>query len=254
MLFKGKPCPSCKTQETSLLVSSTPLISPPPGQRPCTSDFSQRLIHFAMSYRCQVFPNQFWLKAFDTYWTRMWKRNPERKVGWEKERQWPRLWDSSTVHRAHRVLLRSLLSLVVVIQSLSHVWLFMTPWTAACRTSLSFSISQSLLKLIHWVDDAIQPSHSLLPPFPPALNFPSIGVFSNESHLMAKVLELQLQHVLPVNIKDWFPLGLVGLISLLSKGLSRVFSSTTIQKHQFFSTQPSLEFNSHTHAWLLEKP
>ena len=96
MLFKGKRCPSCKTQETSLLVSSTLLTSPPPGQGPCTSDFFQRLIHFTMSYRCQVFPKQFWLKAFDAYWTRMWKRNAERGVGWEKERWWPRLWDSST--------------------------------------------------------------------------------------------------------------------------------------------------------------
>ena len=60
--------------------------------------------------------------------------------------------------------------------------------------------------------------------------------------------------VLPMNIQGWFLLGLTGLISLLFKGLSRVFSSTTIQKHQFFSAQPSLWFNSHIHTWLLEKP
>ena len=60
--------------------------------------------------------------------------------------------------------------------------------------------------------------------------------------------------ILPVNIQDWFPLGLTGLISLLSKGLSRVFSSTTIQKHQFFSAQSSLWSNSHINTWLLEKP
>ena len=59
--------------------------------------------------------------------------------------------------------------------------------------------------------------------------------------------------VFPVNIQDWFPLGLTGLISLLSKGLSRVFSNTTIQKHQFFSAQLSLWSNSHIHTWLLEK-
>ena len=59
--------------------------------------------------------------------------------------------------------------------------------------------------------------------------------------------------VLPVNIQGWFPLGLTGLISLLSKGLSRVFFSTTIQKHQFFGTQPSLWSNSYLHTWLLEK-
>ena len=60
--------------------------------------------------------------------------------------------------------------------------------------------------------------------------------------------------VLPINIQCWFPLGLTGLISLQSKGLSRVFSNTTVQKHQFFSTQLSLWSNSHIHTWLLEKP
>ena len=58
--------------------------------------------------------------------------------------------------------------------------------------------------------------------------------------------------VLPMNIQDWFPLGFTGLISLLSKRLSRVFSSITVQKHQFFSAQPSLWFHSHIHTWLLE--
>ena len=60
--------------------------------------------------------------------------------------------------------------------------------------------------------------------------------------------------VLPVNIQSWFPLGLTGLISLLSKGLSRVFSSTAVRKHQFFGTQPFLWSNSHIHTWLREKP
>ena len=60
--------------------------------------------------------------------------------------------------------------------------------------------------------------------------------------------------VLPMNIQDWFPLGLIGLISLQSKRLSGVFSNTTVQKHQFFSIQPSLWSNSHIHSWLLEKP
>ena len=60
--------------------------------------------------------------------------------------------------------------------------------------------------------------------------------------------------VLPVNFQDWFSLGLTGLISLQSKGLSRVFSNITVQKHQFFRVQPSLQFNSCIHTWLLEKP
>ena len=63
-----------------------------------------------------------------------------------------------------------------------------------------------------------------------------------------------LASVLPMNIQDGFPLGLTGLISLQSKGLSRVFSSTTVQKHQFFGAPLSLQSNSHIHTWLLEKP
>ena len=60
--------------------------------------------------------------------------------------------------------------------------------------------------------------------------------------------------VLPMNFQGWFPLGLTGWISLQSKGLSRVFSNTTVQKHQFFGAQPSLWYNSHIHTWPLEKP
>ena len=60
--------------------------------------------------------------------------------------------------------------------------------------------------------------------------------------------------VLPMNTQDWFPLGWTGWISMQSKGLSRVFSNITVQKHQFFGTQLSLESNSHIHTWLLEKP
>ena len=68
------------------------------------------------------------------------------------------------------------------------------------------------------------------------------GLFQwiNSSHQLAKVLEFQLQHVFPMNIQDWFPLGWTGWISLQSKGLSRVFSNTTVQKHQLFGAWPSL--------------
>ena len=97
---------------------------------------------------------------------------------------------------------------------------------------------------VHWLSDAIQPFHPLLPSSPPALNlsqhqdlFPSIRVCS--LHQVAEVLELQLQlSVLPMNIQDWFPLGLTGWISLQYKGLSRVCSNMTVQKHQFFGTLP----------------
>ena len=90
---------------------------------------------------------------------------------------------------------------------------------------------------VHWIGDAIQPSHPLLPPSPLVLNLSQHqGLFQwvNSSHQVAKVLELQLQHqVLPMNIQGWFPLELTGLISLQSKELSRIFSSTTIWKHSF---------------------
>ena len=104
---------------------------------------------------------------------------------------------------------------------------------------------------VYWIDDAIQPSHPLSSPSPPALNLSQHqGLFQrvSSSHQVAKILELQLHHQFPMTIQNWFPLE---LISLLSKGFSRDFSSTTIQKHQFFSTQPSLWSSSHIHTWLL---
>ena len=107
---------------------------------------------------------------------------------------------------------------------------------------------------VHWVSDAIQPSHPLSSPSPPASNLFQHQVFQwiGLSHQVAKVLELQLQQQSILNIQGWSPLGLTGLIPLQSKGLSRVFSRTAIQKHQFFSAQPSLWSSSHIHTWLLE--
>ena len=91
---------------------------------------------------------------------------------------------------------------------------------------------------------------------PPSV-FPSIRVFSNESALHIRWQSIQVSastSVLPTNTQDWSPLGLTGWISLQSKGLSRVFSNTTVQKHQFFGAQPSSQSNSHIHTWPLEKP
>ena len=93
---------------------------------------------------------------------------------------------------------------------------------------------------VHWVSDAIQPSHPLSSPSP-ALNLSQHQDFFqwvSSLHQVAKVLGVSASaSVLPMNIQDWFPLGLTGLISLLSKWLSRVFSNTTVQKHQFFGAQ-----------------
>ena len=95
---------------------------------------------------------------------------------------------------------------------------------------------------VHHVGDAIFLSHPLSSPSPPPSIFPSIRVFSNESVLhirWPKCWSFSLSIIPPMNILGLFSLGLTGLISLLSKGLSRVFSNTIVQKHQFFSTQPS---------------
>ena len=108
---------------------------------------------------------------------------------------------------------------------------------------------------VHWVGDAIQPSHPLLPPsrvfclqsFLGSGSSPLSQLFeSGGQSIEASASASASASVLPVNFQGWFPLGLTGLISLLSKGLSRVFSSTIIRKHQFFVVQSSLWFNSHT--------
>ena len=109
----------------------------------------------------------------------------------------------------------------------------------------------------HSLTDAIQPSHPVLPLSPPAFSLSQHqGLFQwvDSSHQVAKVLEFSASaSVLPMNIQDWFPLGWTGWISLQSKGLSRVFFNTTVQKHQFFGTQPSSQSNSHIHTWPQEK-
>ena len=151
-----------------------------------------------------------------------------------------------------------LLAFVVVVQSLSCVQLFVTPWTAAHQASLSFTISQSLLKIMsielvmlfnHLILCRL---HLLLPSI-----FPSISVFSSELALhirWPKLLELQSASIFPMNIQGWFSLGLTGLISLQSFVLSTVFSSTTIWKHQFLDAQPSLWASSDTCSWPLGRP
>ena len=106
---------------------------------------------------------------------------------------------------------------------------------------------------VHGVGDAIQLSHPLLSPSPPALNLSQHqGLFQwvSSSHQVAQVLEFQLPvaSVLLINVQCWFLLGWTGWISLPAKGLSRVFSNTTIQKRQFFGTQLSLWSISHMRA------
>ena len=145
----------------------------------------------------------------------------------------------------------------VVVQPLSHVWLFATPWTAAHQASLSFTISRSLLKLMSF--ELVIPSNHLILCHPLLLPsvFPSIRVFSDELALCIrwpKCWSFSFSISPSSEYSGWFPLGLTGLISLLSKGLSKVFCCTTIRRHLFLSAQPSLWSSSHIHMWLREKP
>ena len=143
------------------------------------------------------------------------------------------------------------------VQSLSCVQLFATPWTAACQASLSITNSWSLLKLMS-IESGMHPTiSSPVVPFSSCLySFPTSGSFPMSWHLNGgqSVEGSASASVLPINIQNWFPLGWTGWISLLSKWFSRVFSNTTVQKHQFFGAQLSFWSNSDIHTWLLKKP
>ena len=148
--------------------------------------------------------------------------------------------------------------MVSSVQSLSCVQLFVTSWTAAHQVSLSITtpgLYSNSCPLSRWCHPDILSSvvpFSFCPQsLPGSESFPmsqffawggqSIGVSPSASFL-------------PKNTQDWSPLEWTGWISLQSKGLSRVFSNTTVQKHQFFSAQVSSQCNSHIYTWLLEKP
>ena len=144
------------------------------------------------------------------------------------------------------------------LQSLSHIQLFVTLWTAAHQASLSITNSQSLLKLMSYV--SVMPSNHLILCSPLLLHpsiFPSIRVFSNKSVLHIRWPKYW-SFSFSISTSSWYSrlisLGLTGWISLQFKRLSRIFSYTTVQKHQFFSTQLPSQSNSHIHTWLLEKP
>ena len=116
-------------------------------------------------------------------------------------------------------------------------------------------LAQTHVHLSRWCHPAIlssvDPFSSCPQSFPALGSFPMSWLFTSGGQSIGASASAS---VLPMNIQDWFPLGRTGWISLQSKGLSRVFSNTTIQKHQFFSAQLSSQSNSHIHTWLLEKP
>ena len=146
----------------------------------------------------------------------------------------------------------------IFISQFSHIWIFVTPWTPALQASLSITNSQSLLKLMSI--KSMMPSNHLIPCHPllllPSI-FPSIRVFSSDSVFCIRwpkcwsfnfSISPSNEYSGRISFRiNWFDV-------LQSKGLSRVFSNTTVQKHHFFSTQLSSESNSHIHTWPLEKP
>ena len=144
------------------------------------------------------------------------------------------------------------------VQLLSRVRLFVTQWIAACQASLSITNSRSLPKLMSI--KPVMPSSQLIlchPLFSCPQSLPASGSFPM-SQLFPwggqSIGVSALASVLPKNTHGWSPLEWTSWISLQSKGLSRVASNTTVQKHQFFGAQLSSQSNSHIHAWLLEKP
>ena len=140
--------------------------------------------------------------------------------------------------------MRKIISMFSSVQSLRRVPLFVTPRTAACQASLSITNSQSPPKPISI--ESVMPSNHLFLCRPLLLLSsipPSIRVFSSESALpirWPKYWSFSFKISLPMNTQDWSPFGWTHWISLQSKGISRVFSNTTVQKHQFFSAQLSL--------------
>ena len=123
------------------------------------------------------------------------------------------------------------------VQSLSHVRLFATPWITAHQASLSITNSCSSSRWCHpAISSSVVPFSSCPQSLPASASFPMSQLFTWGGQSIGVSASAS---VLPMNTQDWSPLGWTGWISLQSKGLSRVFSNTTVQKHQFFNAQPS---------------
>ena len=145
---------------------------------------------------------------------------------------------------------------IVVVQLLSHVPLFAVRGLQYARLpcpSLTPWIHSNSFPWSQWchptISSSIIPFSSFPQSFPASGSFPISWLFAPGDQSIGASAS-----VLPMNIQVWFPLGLTGLTSLQSKGLSRVLSSTTVEKHEFFNAQPSLWSSSHIRTWLLEKP
>ena len=144
------------------------------------------------------------------------------------------------------------------VQSLSHVWLFATPWTAAHQASLSFTISPEFAQTqVHWVSDAIQPSHPLSPPSPSAFTVSHHQVFPNESVPCIRWpkywnFSFSISSSNECSALISFRMGWLDILAV--QGTLKSLLQQQVQKHQFFSTQLSSQSNSHIHTWPQEKP
>ena len=179
------------------------------------------------------------------------------------------LWSDSAFHSRVETQVQDILTMTLYkilnarscfssVQSLSCVRLFAAPWIAACQAFLSITSSWSLLKLKSI--ESVMPSNHLilcrplllLHPITPSIgSFPMNQLFTWGGQSTGVLVSVSVH---PMNTQDWSPWGWTGWTSCQSKGLSRVFSNTTGQKHQFFYAQVSPQSNSHIHTWPLEKP
>ena len=156
----------------------------------------------------------------------------------------------------NRIAVVSFNSLKIVVWSLCSIWIFGTPMHCSTPGFLTCTVSQSLLNVhCRWchqtISSSVAPFSSYLLSFPASESLLISGLFALGGQIIGASVSAS---VFPMNIQDRFPLELTGLISLQSKGLSKVFSSTTIWKQQLFDAQPSWWSNPQIHTWLLEKP
>ena len=150
------------------------------------------------------------------------------------------------------ILLVQFRSVTQLCQTLQHHGLKHTRPPCPSPTPRAYSNSCPLSRWCHpTISSSVVPFSSCLQTFPASESFRMSQLFASGAQSIGVSASTA---VLPMNIQDWSPLGWTGWITLQSKGLSGVFSNTTVQKHQFFGAQLSSQSNSHIHTWLLEKP
>ena len=182
---------------------------------------------------------------------------------------WNFCWPSPDIHTKVRVTLRKAGSILNWEERLIASTMWFTHYCCCSVTQLCPTLCDPMdcstpgFPLLHYLLEFAQtrihpaisssaiPFSSCLQSFPVSRSFPMSQLFTSGGQSIGASASAS---VLPMTIQDWFSLGLTGLITLLSKGLSKVFPNTTVWKHKFFSAQPSLWSNSHIHTWLLEKP